>query len=571
MEASKRTINDIFNGSRILEVPFFQRAYVWGEDQWERLLEDIENVSQSNDSYFMGPVILKQQLTQTVGGFGDIRTIIDGQQRLTTLSIVLKVICLKNNNLNPFIKRFQLDNNSNVLRHNRIDLNSYNRIMDLNEEITIDGQDNITQAYNYFCNEIDLDKVNFDAITNKLLFVVIDLASDEDEQQIFDSINSLGVKLTTAELLKNYFFNRDDITSYNKYWRDVFELDPETRSYWDKEISAGRLKRSFIDLFFYSFLQIKIQEFQSTMSSEDKIVFSKVDRLFDSYKKFISKYNESDKLSMREEIRTYAEIFKTTFDPDIIYKDLPENENISRINAIIFGLEVTTLIPYILYVERNLNDLNAKNELYEVIETYIMRRLVTRANNKNYNRLFTDQLIQNKILTKQDFLQLVEKLEDKVNHLPSEKQVEEAFNNNILSNKNATGVLYLIESKIRNQSLYSNRLLGMNKYSLEHVMPKKWRNQWDGPKDLESISIRDKKLLTLGNLTIITQALNSSIRDSDWNTKKEGRGPGKFGLKQYSNGLDTFSQYLEREIWDENIIEERAEFLFKKAMQVWKI
>jgi len=54
MDAGKRTINEIFNGSRILEIPFFQRAYVWGEAQWERLLEDVENVSRTRTPYFMG-------------------------------------------------------------------------------------------------------------------------------------------------------------------------------------------------------------------------------------------------------------------------------------------------------------------------------------------------------------------------------------------------------------------------------------------------------------------------------------------------------------------------------------
>lgn len=88
MEAGKRTINEIFNGSRILEIPFFQRAYVWDEPQWERLLEDVESVSKTQSPYITGSVILKQQLTGTTNKVGDIRTVVDGQQRLTTLSIM---------------------------------------------------------------------------------------------------------------------------------------------------------------------------------------------------------------------------------------------------------------------------------------------------------------------------------------------------------------------------------------------------------------------------------------------------------------------------------------------------
>src|SRR5699024_47689 len=96
MDAGKRTINDIFNGNRVLEIPFFQRAYVWDKPQWERLLQDMESVSKSLKPYFLGSIILKQQPTNTGNKVGDIRTLIDGQQRLTTLSIFFKVLSLKN-------------------------------------------------------------------------------------------------------------------------------------------------------------------------------------------------------------------------------------------------------------------------------------------------------------------------------------------------------------------------------------------------------------------------------------------------------------------------------------------
>lgn len=126
MDAGKKTINEIFNGSRILETPFFQRAYVWDEPQWERLLDDIENVCKTHTPYFMGSVILKQQLTNTGSSVGDIRTVIDGQQRLTTISILLKVLCLKTDTLKKFDKRFRLDDDSMVLKHNFNDIKAYN-------------------------------------------------------------------------------------------------------------------------------------------------------------------------------------------------------------------------------------------------------------------------------------------------------------------------------------------------------------------------------------------------------------------------------------------------------------
>ena len=569
MDAGKRTINDIFNGNRVLEIPFFQRAYVWGQPQWERLLEDMKDITKSNKPYFLGSVILKQQETTTGSRIGDKRTVIDGQQRLTTLNIFFKVLCLKTNENSTFDRSFKLRDNSNALLHNHNDIQAFNEILALTELKDLERESNITQAYNYFKDNLVPDDLNLDSILSNVLFVGIDLSQEEDEQQIFDTINSLGVKLTTAELLKNYFFNRDDIEKYNEYWKEVFEKDEETKNYWDREIIAGRLRRTFIDLFFFAYLQIKIQETDFKVKAEDKDAYAKVEHLFESYKNFIKSYLNNNKEAILSEIKEYALLFKKNFNYEILEEELTQDFGIDRINTIIFGLDTTTLIPYTLYILRNILDETTKNELFGIIETYIMRRIITHSNTKNYNQLFTDKLINNRVLSKQEFLDYIEKRDDKVNFLPTDEELEKGFNSSILINKQSAGILYLIESKIRNEK-DSTALLGINKYSLEHLMPKKWRNNWNKLSSKESEINRDRKLLTLGNLTIITQSLNSSIRDSKWEDKLKGKNK-KGGLTEYSVGLKTISQFLEYPEWDEKTIEERALFLYEKAKQIWKI
>ena len=568
MDAGKRTINDIFNGNRVLEIPFFQRAYVWGQPQWERLLEDMKDITKSNKPYFLGSVILKQQETTTGSRIGDKRTVIDGQQRLTTLNIFFKVLCLKTNENSTFDRSFKLRDNSNALLHNHNDIQAFNEILALTELKDLEGESNITQAYNYFKDNLVPNDLNLDSILSNVLFVGIDLSQEEDEQQIFDTINSLGVKLTTAELLKNYFFNRDDIEKYNEYWKEVFEKDEETKNYWDREIIAGRLRRTFIDLFFFAYLQIKIQETDFKVKAEDKDAYAKVEHLFESYKNFIRSYLNDDKEAILSEIKEYALLFKKNFNYEILEEELTQDFGIDRINTIIFGLDTTTLIPYTLYILRNISDETTKNELFGIIETYIMRRMITHSNTKNYNQLFTDKLINNRVLSKQEFLGYIEKRDDKVNYLPTDEELEKGFNSSILINKQSAGILYLMESKTRNEK-DSTALLGINKYSLEHLMPKKWRNNWDKLSSKESEINRDRKLLTLGNLTIITQSLNSSIRDSKWEDKLKGKNK-KGGLIEYSGGLKTISQFLEYPEWDEKTIEERALFLYEKAKQIWK-
>ena len=568
MDAGKRTINDIFNGNRVLEIPFFQRAYVWGENQWERLLEDMELVSASNKPYFLGSVILKQQQTNSANGVGDMRTLIDGQQRLTTLNIFFKVLCLKTGKNSSFERRFKLENEQLALWHNHNDIDSFEKVLNLEKLEEINGADNILRAYNFFNENINPDKLDRQTILNNIMFVGIDLGVEEDEQQIFDTINSLGVRLTTAELLKNYFFNRNDLTEYDIYWKNVFEKDDETKDYWDREITTGRLRRTFIDLFFYSYLQIKIQQPDLKVRAEDKIEFSKVEILFESYKKLIKEYN-LDKKELLIEIKEYAKLFKENFNYDTIWQELTDDFGIERINAIIFGLETSTLIPYVLFILKNVPNENSRNELFEFIESYVLRRMVVKATTKNYNQLFTDRLISNKILSKEEFQKYLNNRNDKVNYLPNDIDLKRGFDNSILINKQSAGIIYLLESKIRNRSKQATQLLGISNYSLEHLMPKKWENKWASVSTKEDKDFRNFKLKTLGNLAIITQSLNASIRDSNWPTKKRGSGK-KEGLRHYSGGIETLSPYLDLQDWNEEQMQKRADSMFTDAKDIWK-
>ena len=153
--------------------------------------------------------------------------------------------------------------------------------------------------------------------------------------------------------------------------------------------------------------------------------------------------------------------------------------------------------------------------------------------------------------------------------MPSDQQVQEAFHQVRLTNKQATGILYMIESKIRNRRKQSTALLGLSHYSLEHIMPKKWFNHWNYPETQALVDLRDRKLLTLGNLTIIPASLNSALRDADWTAKKEGNGQRK-GLRYYAGGIETFAPYLEETSWTEEVIARRAAWLHEQAIAIWR-
>ena len=581
MKANPQIITQFINFNEKLYIPFFQRAYVWQQEQWERLISDMKFVTRTRKPYFMGSVILKEERNQQDQIIG--HTIIDGQQRLTTLAIFYKVFCLITNQIMWFNQVFRRLDGSLVIDHNYNTKKDFERILNLTtlEDIPVlSNSSNVIKAYNFFKNEISdaiSDKNNeildLNTLPNLLTFVVVNLDTNEDEQQIFDTINSLGVTLTTGELLKNYFYNKSSVSLYETTWKPVFESDAECLAYWNKEYSTGRAKRNNLEVFFYSFLQIKLQDSQLKVSAEDKVYFGRYENLFNNYKNFINKYNV-DRLNLVSEILEYAKIYRENLDFNKIDKDngdeTPSEYGIERINTIIYGMEVNTVIPYILFILKNVKNTVEKNAIFRKIESYLMRRYVCQASNKNYNRLFSENLIGNDILSANEldiYLNSFRGGQQSTMAIPTNNEVIEAFKICKLYNRQATCILYLLESALRDTNRMGTNLKPLEGYTLEHLMPKKWRNNWQYPTS-NTEEERDRILLTMGNLAIIPQPLNSSIRDSNWVTKLNGK-KDKTGLSVNAAGLLTMQKVLDKVDWDENTIIDRAGDLAKLALQIW--
>ena len=399
-------------------------------------------------------------------------------------------------------------------------------------------------------------------------FVRIDLTADEDEQQIFDTINSLGVSLTTSELLKNYFFNRDTVAEYDAKWSSVFEKDEETKAYWDQEIETGRVRRAMIDIFFDAFFQMFTQDKKYPISSEDRISYNRLDRLALSYQHFINTYCNGDKSVVLDKLKPYATRFQEIFRPEYCNMSIPASGGIERLNIVIFGLKTTTLIPYILFLAQNVTDPNTLNKMYGILESYMMRRMVVHASSKNYNRVVYS-LILNAVKDPESLYVFLTKNEDASTYFPDDEELLNGFQHSRLTNLQTRGILYLLESYVRPANT-ATTLFGFDGYSLEHLMPKKWRNNWSPCGTEELARQRDIALLTLGNLAIIPQSLNASIRDGNWDVKLSGKG-NKPGLKECAAGLSTMYDVLQKESWSENDIDLRARWLFENAKKLWPL
>lgn len=572
MDARKALITDIFNNSTLVEIPFFQRSYVWGQDLWDRLLEDMEFIFKTHKSHFFGPIILKQGAQPSVGAqYTTRKTIVDGQQRLTTFLIFLKVLCLKKQQTLFFDHQFRIMGQEIALKHGKNDIQAFETVMSQTEAKTIENfakSSRIIDAFNYFVANTDADNLDIMQIITNTQFVRIDLDANENEQQIFDTINSLGVNLTTSELLKNYFFDSTSIHEYETIWGQAFEKDEETKAYWDTELETGRIKRAMIDIFFDAYFQLFTQNQQYNISNEDKLMYARVDNLAQSYQHFINHYCNGNKNVILATMKEYALSFMQTFHPDQCDMAIPKNAGTERLNIIIFGLKNTTLIPYILFVVKNVKQQDQLNQICGILESYIMRRMIVHAPSKNYNNLFTS-LILNNILDADSLRTRLQKSSDATTYIPNDANIEDSFKTIKLSNLQAKGIIYLLESSIRPLNS-ATTLLGFNSYSLEHLMPKKWRNHWPICSSAAQEQQRDLQLLTLGNLAIIPQSLNATIRDATWNIKKFGKG-NKPGLIKCAGGLSTLQDALSQSSWDENAITERAIWLSNQAKTIWSI
>lgn len=572
MDAGTKQLADILNGNRILEVPYYQRSYVWKEEQWSRFLSDMEYITSTGKDYFLGSIILKQQPTG-ISQF-DLQSIIDGQQRFTTFALFFKSLCLKTDDIETFEGKFTVRDKKAkkrllAIRHSINDRKDFEAVMSLTDDTQFDAEEksNIINAYNYFQQNINPDKLDIDVLLNHVIFIGISLQQGEDEQVIFDTINSLGVRLTTGELLKNYFFTESTREEYEELWMPYFEKDRELANYWDAEIVSGRLKRANIDFFFAAYLSIKIQDPDIKVSADHKARYRRSEGLFNNYKDLISTYN-LDKKEMIYDILEYAMLYHDNINPDIAKGDIPGTPGIERINFLIFVLEYSTIVPYVLYVLKNVADIEERNAIFGYVESYILRRQICKSDNKNFSDLFSANLILNQITDLESLKDYIENRDDdQALALPRDKKVTNACHHQWYANKKALAILYLLETAIREGKPHATKLYPFDRYSLEHIMPKVWKYNWPLPAGVTEDQ-RQEAVFCLGNLAMLPSKLNTSISNASWQTKKDGKGK-NFGIVYYASDIETLANVVTQPEWNETKISERADWIAAKIKEVW--
>ncbi|QFG53541.1 DUF262 domain-containing protein [Chryseobacterium sp.] len=578
MDIVKEPIINLFStGKNQYIIPFFQRPYVWKIEDCENLYEDfIQTLETSNKNplkeHFIGTVITKPNPASRASSAKF--DLIDGQQRLTTFALAIKALAnsvdtsqenaqhLYNNinNALSYIDSFGKQHFRIV--HNRIDSSYFNKVMASDADTIFDeeeGRSKIIDNYRFFAknfkslSNFEIDEFN-EVIQGKFSAISMVLDAHDDEQEIFDTINSLGVKLTTSELLKNFVFNNDYTKDlYKEFWEDVFESDEETIKFWNTKKTAGRVYRENIDVLLYCFLLIETQKDVS------------LEHLFKDYKSWLSIKSDKEKENFLKKLKSYAEVY-TTFPTGTELNNLNFSDYEKRFFHVIENLNITTIFPLVLFIYDQEKNNQERLNCLQLLESYLVRRNIAKLTTKNYNNLFISII---KGLADREEKSVFESLKetvygykDETNRFPSDEDLETAFANNVLSNQHAKETLFTIALYQINTVLHDVTALSSNSFSVEHMMPKQWQANWNKVMTPEEKNIRNQKLLTLGNLTIITKNLNSKLRNSSWSIKRN--------VLQENSAIPLTTKYTSLDQWDEASIAQRATDLYDIAVKIWK-
>ena len=604
METQVRTPQAVFNLPQRLIVPLFQRPYVWNQDnQWEPLWSDVVRVAQRqldkpqdrHQPHFLGAVVL-QQLQNPVGQLQEC-TIIDGQQRLTTLQLLLHALQgelqsvgaqqpamrLRTLVFNDAAFQQRSEDRFKVWPTNR-DRVAFTSVMagepPLNYAELQHRGCRLVQAHEYFAQRarewLRADGVNVQlravaverAVRELIQLVVIDLAVDENAQEIFETLNARGAQLTAADLIKNFVFQRlteDDAdveTAYKTYWKD-FET-----GFWEAEISAGRVKHQRSSMFLNQWLIAKTGE---------EILAREVFYRFKSYAEFESGVTMAELLGQIHRVgKAYQDFVRSS---DQLTGPLKRLELFAYRTGVMESEVVKPLVVFLLDPDDSVIPPDQMTKALDVIESWLVRRMLVRATSKSYAQVIAELIgyvRKNGRNAAGDVMERYLRSQPGSNwYWPDDDEVRGELRSfaayRRLSRSRARMVLEAIEDFDRGWRGEATGLGGervtRGTYTIEHILPRRWEAHWPLPNG-STAEQRDSLVDTFGNLTLLTGKLNTRVSNGPWDGPEGKRSAlaehdilmlNRQLLKQYCDG------------WDDKEIRARGELLIDAILSIWTV
>lgn len=551
MDARKGNIYEILNGNKQFLIPVYQRFYSWDIDQCKRLWNDIVEMQRKGKAgHFVGSIvnIAEQAMPTGVQKY----MIIDGQQRMTTLTLLLLALrdyAIKNPN-DTTINARRIDNMLLKNEYENGDERYKLLLTETDRDILISlvekkpiaegTRSRLIENYNFFDKKLadkEIQPAEVYESIGKLQIVNITLdRTVDDAQAIFESLNSTGKELLESDLIRNYVLMglapSEQTYVYEHLWRPM------------EQLFIYETQGSVMDAFFRHYLTMK---------------FSRIPKQGRVYEEFKLYHLNCEFGSIRELCQDLLEYAK--YYTNIVFKRNSDTD-LRRLYEDIIDLRMEVSYPFLLKIHHDCTEgLITSDELKEILElciSYVLRRAVCEIPTNSMNKTFAT--LKNYIKP-DDYLNSVKAffvMQDTYKEFPDNDKFEGAFVNRDIYNMRARN--YIL-SRLEN---FENKApITIENYTIEHIMPqnKNLSLEWQTNLGPEWQEVQKKYLHTIGNLTLT--AYNSEMSDRPFLDKMDMLG----GFKESALRINKYV-VLQNE-WNETHIQERANELAKKAEVIW--
>lgn len=555
MKGSETKLLEYMEGSKKrFVIPVYQRNYDWKMENCKQLYDDLVTVIRTNRrSHFFGSIVS----SYLPNGRYTEYLVIDGQQRLTTVSLLLlamynllkqgKMVAQTETMAQEIFEDYLVDKHQPKetrikLKPVKNDQSAFGKLFD--DETEYVKNSNLTLNYTYFYNRIQKEEITIDQLYDALFtleIINIELTHDDNPQLIFESLNSTGVALSEGDKIRNFILMglspREQSDYYENYWNKI-----ELCTDYD------------VSLFVRDYLSVK----QQMIPSMNKVYFT--------FKGYVQE-TETDTETLLKELLAYARWYEVLINGKT--EDRQLNACIYRLNR----LETTTTRPFFLEVLR----LHASGklttsevrEIFLITENYLFRRTICDLPTNALNKIFL--MLHREIVrfdgTEDNYVSkfkyaLLSKGER--GRFPENTEFVSAFADRQIYQMNSKNKIYILErfenyGTIEDKDIY--RHLDAGDYSIEHIMPQHLAPAWIQSLGADYESIHDQWLHRMANLTLT--GYNSKYSNSSFVEKRDMQN----GFRE--SGLRMNSWIGQQESWTLVELEKRSQILMERALAIW--
>ena len=564
LQAGETTLNKLLNTSRQFIVPIFQRNYSWQKSQYEQLWFDILRASKFKEkqNHFIGSIVYIDM--GTPAGRPQQLLLIDGQQRLTTISILLCAI-------KDYVQKFNLETklinlakikNQFLYNSDEIDEDKYKLLLNVQDKETyiklIDNTiftvnkpaTNIIKCYEFFYEHIE-DFIKQDGQIDeiyagifKLSLVSISLDKDSDNpQMIFESMNSTGKDLSQTDLLRNYLLM--DLTPekqtrlYKTYWKPMEEL-------FGEDIYKNDVNK--FDYFIRDFLTLK----------SDTGYICKINNVYENFKRYYLD-NNCEKFAVLKDLFTYAKYYACI---DLLQE---KDDELKLYWQEFKKLDSHVVYPFLLKLyddySRQILIKEDFKKILQVVISYLWRRAICEIPTNSLSKTFAT-LYQ--AVDKEDYVNSIIKafvFKSTYKRFPSDYEVREKLQTKDIYHFRLRK--YLLEAL---ENYYHKEPIDLNtaNYTIEHIMPQNIEHNllWQQMLGEDWQEVHSLYLHTLGNLTIT--GYNAEMSNKSFGEKVNGES----GFKH--SHLKLNESIAQCDVWNKKAIQRRTNILTDIILKIWK-